>query len=264
MIILKFPNNGILSLAAALGFSSCANRPVVVTSSQVGAHVSGTSTTAPNKSTFGYARSEWVHLPKGVSHGGIVGSLDTEFRNFSGAAITETLITGDAASAIMSDNTPPQPLVAQDGISSPMDLISIPQKKIQGLPNSKVISTNTRANLGIEAGGSDGAGPSFNFGFRRAVAAIFAPPKETKKDGVVTDVLPSTYADISIHAGGINGNTIQAKAIPGARRIDDGAIGSRTVQRIATGRAAALLANQPETKSFIRKQIRGDKEAEVE
>ncbi|MGJ8698065.1 MAG: hypothetical protein ACSHYF_17230 [Verrucomicrobiaceae bacterium] len=238
-------------IAISLGLTSCAKRPIIITTSQVGAHVSGTTTVAPNKSTIGYGRSEGVHLPNGISNGGIVGSLDAEFRNFSGAAITETLITGNAANALTEDGDQQTPAdLDNPGITQPSDLID-------NLRTSKIISTNTRTNLGIEAAGSDGAGPSFNFGFRRAVAAIFAPPKKDGDENNI-NVLPSTYADISIHAGGINGNTVQAKSIPNDRQIDNGAIGSRTVQRIATGKAAELLAKQPKTREFVRKQIRGD------
>lgn len=230
---------------SALLLCQCTTRPLVATSTQFGANVSGSTSTVVNKATIGYSRSELAYLPNGTGQkSGVVGAFDAEARWFKGNALSETLITGKAAVGNTS---------ADDGL---YDQFTGKSNEPE-VSENKIVSTNTRSNFGIEAAGSDGAGPSMNFGFRRAVVAIFGSPRAKKDDPDSVKVLPSTYADVSIHAAGLTGSQFTPKGISAGRHLDDGATGSRTVQRIASGRAAALLTDRDETKEFVGKQLRG-------
>lgn len=222
-----------------LGLTQCAQqRPFVATSSQVAAHASGLTQGIPNKLKLGYGRREVVHLPEGLNNGdGVAGSLDAEYRSFGGAAISETLSTGEAAKL----------LVAKEGQPKESK-----KKKFQSGCGERFVSTNTRFNLGLEGIGVDGAGPSVNFGFRRSILALFAPVNK-KCD----PALPSTYADVSIHVGrtipGIP--QVDPRGIARERRLSKVVSGARIVQHVATGKAAEYLAASNEARNTYRAKV---------
>lgn len=217
---------------------SCATRPIAVTSTQFSASVSGDAQAVPTKIKVGYDRSELIHLPSGRMKHGIVGGFDGEFRNFSGVGLTEFLLTGAAANPD-----------APEADSEP----GTPERPMRGW---KAISSNTRTNLGLELIGSDSPGPSFNFGFKRVLTAIF-PVASKDKNGTPDDAaLPSTLADVSIHASGLR-NDFTPNGVASHRRLNPGDRGSRTVQTIATGRAAYILSRKQKSKEQLDNVITG-------
>ncbi len=232
-----------LPIVGLAALSSCSNRPQVVTASQFAASVESKNYNTPTSTKVGYGRSEFIHLPSGTAGGSVIGSLDTEFRNFNGLAVADTLVTGAAATIASNPNQ------AQEKISKSQD-------DFGRSSSNRIISTNTRMNLGLEPGGVDGAGPSLTFGFKRAVAAVLAYNPEAKNED--KSRLPSVYADITSHSSTRNDQTIKPKGIPSNRHLPTGALGTRTVQKIATGRAAEILAEKE--KAFLEKQIRGERQ----
>jgi hypothetical protein len=195
-------------LPISLLLFSCADRPLIYTGSQFAVHASGLKNEIPEKLSVGYDRTEYAWLPKGRSSS-VQGSYDAEYRYNGGIAVSDQLITGPAAGGDSTEET-----------YKNSDLI---------------VSTNTKTNLGIEAVPSDGKGPSFNFGFKRSVLALF--PKQTESND-----LPSTYTDMTLHANGWAKNLVSPKGIATSRHIVGDAPGARIVQTIATGVAAENLS----------------------
>jgi hypothetical protein len=206
--------------------SSCLNRPVIYTGTQLGVHAHGVKEGVPQKASIGYDRSEFAWLPRG-RHSSVKGAFDAEFRGFSGLAISDLLATGAAAGGD-------------------------PDAGINVEPNeSLVVSTTTKFNLGLEAGTTDGASPSLNAGLKRSVFAIFPSAKRANPTPGNVDILagdpsstkedlPSTYTDLSVHASGLTAKVKEPKGIDLERRLSSDT-GVRTVQTVATGEAATRL-----------------------
>lgn len=224
--------------------ASCTDRPFIYTGSNFGVHAAGMRSEVPEKLNVGYERSEYAWLPRGGSSS-LRGSYDAEYRYPANIAISEKLITGPAAR-----RNPMEEDANEEGRGKASDL---------------VLSTNTRVNLGIEGSPSDGPGFSFNFGFKRAVLALFPSPGNGAVNGQTSDAarfmgpegepyqdeppadttgdgeLASTYTDFSIHAAGF-GKFVNPRGIAADRQLRGNSGGARTVQTIATGRAAKLVA----------------------
>jgi hypothetical protein len=200
-----------LLLTIALLVSGCLNRPVVYTGTQFGAHVQGVKNSVPEKLTVAYDRSEYAWLPRGAESS-VKAGFDAEYRGLAGVAISDLLATGAAAGGS-------------------------PDAVVETEPQSLVVSTTTKFNLGIDAGGgTDGAAPSANVGLKRSVFALFPATKGA------SDLTPA-YADLSIHASGLTEKIAAPKGIDPARHLkaDNGV---RVVQTVATGTAATLLGNK--------------------
>lgn len=199
-----------LLLVPVLLVSGCLNRPVIYTGTQFGAHVQGIKNSVPEKLTVAYDRSEYAWLPRGAESS-VKAGFDAEYRGLAGLAISDVLATGAAAGGSQED--------------------------VETEPQSLVVSTTTKFNLGLDAGGgTDGAAPSANAGLKRSVFALF-PATRGASD------LPSAYADMSIHASGLTEKIAAPKGIDPARHLK-AENGVRVVQTIATGRAATLLGNK--------------------
>jgi len=208
---------------------SCADRPILLTSSQFAVHATGLKSEVPEKVTVGFDRSEFGWFPHG-EHTSVLGNYDTEYRYPGAIAISELLVTGNAAAC-------------DDRLGSPTDDTPVLDQ------SPLIVSTNTRTNLGAELGGSDGSAFSFNFGFKRAVLALFPrqPPTSSEE-------LPSTYSDIAVHTGlGAARSIAEPRSIGKERRLTTPS-GARITQTIATGSAAEKLAAS--RKDYIANTVR--------
>ena len=244
-----------LFLPVAL-LASCAERPLIYTGSHFGVQASGLKSQIPEKVSLGYERSEFAWLPRGGASS-VRGSYDTEYRFPSSVAISEKLITGLAANANPANHS-------DDSHNN--------NEENRGKDSDLILSTNTRMNLGLEGAPSDGPSFSFNFGFKRAVLALFPKADPVKKEPTVVNnngitnfmnpedaaltaaassesnssdphagELASTYADFSVHARSF-GSFNNPLSIAKKRQLTVAGGGARTVQTIATGKAAKLVA----------------------
>lgn len=236
----------LMYLAPAAWLASCTDRPLIYTGSNFGVHAAGMKSEIPEKLNVGYERSEYAWMPRGGASS-VRGSYDAEYRYPANIAVSEKLITGPAAR------------------QNPMEQDENEEER--GKASDLVLSTNTRVNLGIEGAPSDGPGFSFNFGFKRAVLALFpSNSKQSAANNNTADAAPfmgdegapyagmpssntedgelaSTYTDLSIHAAGF-GKFVNPLGIARQRQLTGSAGGARTVQTIATGRAAKLVAKK--------------------
>ena len=195
---------------------SCADRPLIYTGTQFSIHASGVKNEVPEKLAVGYDRSEYVWLPRGGASS-IQGAYDAEYRFPQSLAVSELLITGKAAAGEK----------------------TAPNEKDENRDSDLIVSTNTKANLGVEGLPTDGnAGFSFNFGYKRSVLALFPKQANDSANGE----LPSTYTDLTLHANSGISPLNNPRAIAEERQIKAGNQGARIVQTIATGAAAENLA----------------------
>jgi len=188
--------------------ASCADRPVVYTGTQLGAHVQGIKENVPQKVSLGYDRTELAWIPNGNA-ATVKGLFDGEFHPLAGAAIRDELATGDAAS----------------------------NKATNGNwePQSMLVSTSSNVNLGINASQADGASPSFNFGFKRSALSLF--PKSNSD-------LPPTRSAFSVHSSGLTSKIEKPQSLTEKQWLQS-PNGIRITQAIATGKAAQKVPKEP-------------------